>query len=85
MQHVFVDFNSLMASEDGQVTINLEVEPNKGTVLHNGEHVLLSDEELAAEGVATWDAAQHLWLAWSDWATRQEREVLVAPTPVLGS
>lgn len=80
MQQVFVDFNSLATDEDGQVTINLDVPPNVGIVLHNGERVLLSDDELAVEGVVRREAETHLWLVRPDWTTRQERTIIVAPS-----
>jgi hypothetical protein len=85
MLQVLVDFNSLTMGEDGQVTINLDIAPNTHIVLHNGDRVLLCDDEFAVEGMTTWDANMHLWLARPDWTTRQEREVLVATTPVLRS
>lgn len=83
MIQVFVDFNSLAMGEDDQVTINLDVLPNASLALHNGDRVLLSDDELAVEGVITWDAELRLWLARPDWTTRHEREAVVAAPPVL--
>jgi hypothetical protein len=80
MQQVFVDLNSLAMGQDGQATINLDVPPNAGIVLHNGERVLLSDDELAVEGVVRPDAETHLWLARPDWITRQDRTIIAAPS-----
>lgn len=74
-----VDFQN--ADEKGRVRLNtrgaLEDIARLGLTLANGMHLLLTDGELATEGLATYSEEEQIWVSTVDWS--QLRDVKLAP------
>lgn len=68
LKRISVDFNTL----DSEPVDLVKIYHDSPTDLRAGERVILFDEEMQVEAVASYDAGHHLWLAAPDWSTRRD-------------
>ncbi len=69
MRKIYVDFNTMMSEPVDLVKLGtrqlLESSP-----FHEGERVILFDEEMEVEATVHYSTSYHYWLAGPDWTTR---------------
>lgn len=68
LKRIAVDFNTLDSEPVDLVKLYHDSPPD----LCPGERVLLYDEQMEVQAVASYDAGHHLWLAAPDWPTRHD-------------
>lgn len=68
MHRISVDFNTMDSEPVDLVKVYRDVPLD----LHDGQRILLYDEEMEVEAVATYDSAHCIWLAAPDWTTRHD-------------
>lgn len=76
MRKIYVDFNTMMSEPVDLVKLSTDTSPNHSS-FHEGEHVILFDEEMEVEAAIFYSKQYHYWLAEPDWATRVD--LLPAP------
>ena len=74
MQRLYVDFNTMMSEPVDLVKLEADHAPVKRPhpSFHEGERVLLYDEEMQVEATIHFSERYHYWLAEPDWATRTD-------------
>jgi len=72
MQKLYVDFNTMMSEPVDLVKLEADHAPFKQPhpSFHEGERVVLYDEEMQVEATVHYSERYHYWLAEPDWATR---------------
>ena len=72
MQRLYVDFNTMMSEPVDLVKLEADHAPfeKRRPSFHEGERVVLYDEEMEVEATIHYSARYHYWLAEPDWATR---------------
>lgn len=71
MPRIYVDFNTLNSEPIDMVKIGqdgIDAMPK----LHDGEQVVLYDEEMEVAATVSYDAVHGMWLAVPDWSTRAD-------------
>ena len=71
MQRLYVDFNTMMSEPVDLVKLSTDKSSNH-PAYHEGERVVLFDEEMEVEATILHSERYHYWLAKPDWATRVE-------------
>lgn len=69
MQKIYVDFNTMMSEPVDLVKLAADRKPDHA-LFHEGEHVILFDEEMEVEATVRYNTRYHYWLAEPDWSTR---------------
>lgn len=77
MQRIYVDFNTMMSEPVDRVKLAKVGSPNARRLpaLHEGERVLLYDEEMEVEGTILFDTTSDYWMAIPDDATWRDLPV----------
>lgn len=72
MQRLYVDFNTMMSEPVDLVKLEADHAPSgkRNLSFHEGERVMLYDEEMQVEATIHFSERYHYWLAEPDWATR---------------
>jgi hypothetical protein len=69
MQRLYVDFNTMMSEPVDLVKLSTD-KSSDHPAYHEGERVVLFDEEMEVEATILHSAKYHYWLAEPDWSTR---------------